>query len=166
MPSYFGKYRGKVIANVDDENRGRLLVNVPFVMGVAGQNWALPSVPVAGPLAGVYVLPPPQSNVWVEFEEGDGDKPIWTGGFWDRGTAPVQALTPPAPVPHILLQTTAQNAVHLSDGPAPPLTTSGVVIRSGASMIVVSPEGVKIIAPLIELTGLTKVNIDALVITP
>ena len=100
----------------------------------------------------------------MEFEEGDGDKPIWCGGFWKPYTAPAAALTPPAPVPHVLLQTTPQNSLHICDGPAPPLTTSGIVLRSGASMIVLSPEGVKIIAPKIEITGVTNVNNGALTV--
>jgi hypothetical protein len=165
MPRYYGKHRGKVVQNLDPLSRGRVLVNVPTVMGT-GNNWALPAVPFTGVQAGFYVVPPVQANVWVEFEEGDEDKPIWCGGFWDAGTVPQAALTPPAPVAHILLQTTGQNFIHVCDGPAAPLTAGGIVLRSGASTIVIGPDGVKIIAPRIELKGMTIVNDGALTVTP
>lgn len=164
MVKYFGKYRGKVVSNTDPEQRGRILVNVAKVAG-AGQNWATPSVPFAGIQAGVFVVPPPLSNVWVEFEEGDSNKPIWSGGFWDKGTVPPVALTPPEPVAHILLQTTAQHAVHLVDGPSPPLTAGGILLKSGASVIAIGPDGVKIVAPKIEITGVVNINNGALTVT-
>lgn len=164
MAQYFGKYRGTVIQNFDTRQLGRILVSVPRVMGT-GQNWAMPSVPFAGIQAGVFVLPPPKSNVWVEFEEGDKDKPIWCGGFWDTGTVPTMAGTPPAPVPHILLQTTAQNTIHVCDGASPPLTAGGILLKSGASVIVVGPDGIKIIGPKIEITGVLNVNNGALTVT-
>ncbi len=165
MAKYYGKYRGKVVQNFDPKQLGRVLVSVPRVMGAAGQDWAMPSMPFAGIQAGVYVLPPPQSNVWVEFEEGDPEKPIWSGGFWDTGTVPTMALTPAAPVPHILLQTTAQNTLHISDGPSPPMTAGGILLKSGASTVVISPEGVTITAPKIEITGVLTVNNGALTVT-
>jgi hypothetical protein len=165
VPKFYGKYRGKVISNTDPMQQGRILVNVPTVMGTA-QNWALPAAPFAGIQVGIYAVPPPTANVWIEFEEGDADKPIWSGGFWDVGTVPAMALVPPAPVPHILLQTVAQNTIHICDGASPPITTSGILLKSGASMLIISPEGVKIVAPKIEITGLTIVNNGALTVTP
>jgi hypothetical protein len=164
MPKFYGKYRGKVVQNTDPMQLGRILVNVPKVMGAA-QNWAMPAVPFAGIQSGIYAVPPPLSNVWVEFEEGDSEKPIWSGGFWDTGTVPAMALAPPQPIPHIIMQTTAQNTIHICDGPSPPLAAGGILLKSGASMIVIGPDGVKIIAPKIEITGLTIVNSGALTIT-
>jgi uncharacterized protein involved in type VI secretion and phage assembly len=136
MRRFFGKYRGKVVQNVDNEQRGRLLVTVPAVLGT-GQGWAMPAVPMSGMQAGVYVVPPPAANVWVEFESGDPDRPIWTGCFWERGETPSLALAPPPPVPHILLQTTGQNAIHITDVPGP---TGGIMLKSatGRAMIVVN----------------------------
>jgi hypothetical protein len=163
MPKYYGKYRGKVLEKKDDLNLGRVLVNVPTVMGT-GENWAWPAAPFAGVQAGVYVLPPPGSNVWVEFEEGDGDKPIWSGGFWDTGTVPSVALDPAWPVPHILLQTTGRNLIHICDGKSGPLTAGGIVLTSGNSTVVIGPDGVKITAPKIEISGTTDINNGALVI--
>src|SRR6266511_5444855 len=163
MPKFYGKYRGKVLINVDEMKLGRVKVNVPSVMG-DGEDWAWPAAPFAGQESGIYMVPPPQANVWVEFEEGDASKPIWSGGFWDTGTVPSAAVDPKPPVAHILLQTTLQNLVHICDGPASPLTTSGIVLKSGQTTIVVGPEGVTITAPKIQINGVTDINNGALLI--
>lgn len=74
---YYGKYRGKVV-NVDDpEKRGRVKVECPSVLGKQISNWALPSLPPF-----IYYIPPVGSLVWVEFEEGKIDSPIWSGLFY------------------------------------------------------------------------------------
>jgi hypothetical protein len=164
MPDkYYGKYRGKVVQNVDPLQLGRVMVNVPSVMGL-GTNWAMPGAPVAGIMSGIYAVPPIAANVWLEFEEGDGDRPIWSGGFWDVGTVPPMALVPPG-VDHVLVQTTAQNTIHVVDGPSPPLTAGGILLQSGPSMISIGPDGVKIIGAKVEITGLTDVNGGALTVT-
>jgi hypothetical protein len=82
----FGKYEGVVVDNVDPQNLGRLKVKVPLVMGNQ-EVWAKACVPYAGPLAGgaqigFFALPPLDSHVWVEFEGGNQDYPIWVGCQW------------------------------------------------------------------------------------
>jgi hypothetical protein len=65
---YYGKYRGTVLNNVDPEQRGRLMLNVPDVLGVIPSSWAEPCVPLAGPTGppmGVYLVPPIGAGVWV-----------------------------------------------------------------------------------------------------
>src|SRR5262249_54333456 len=79
---YYGKYRGVVVNNADPEMTGRLLVTVPDVPGPAPSSWAVPCVPLAGPTGqpmGVYLVPPIGAGVWVEFEQGDPERPIWVG---------------------------------------------------------------------------------------
>ncbi len=83
---FFGKYRGKVANNVDPQQLGRIQVNVPAVLGDGRLSWALPCMPVAGSNKGFFAVPPKDANVWVEFEGGDPDYPIWTGCFWDVGS--------------------------------------------------------------------------------
>ena len=89
MRQFFGKYRGKVENNVDPQQQGRLQVSVPAVLGEGSLSWAMPCVPYAGPGVGFFAIPPVGANVWVEFEAGDSDYPIWSGGFWGLGEAPV-----------------------------------------------------------------------------
>lgn len=81
--SFFGKYRGRVKDNNDPAKLGRVLVEVPAVSGMQ-TNWALPATPYAGPGVGLLLLPPVDALVWVEFEGGNPDFPIWTGCFWGR----------------------------------------------------------------------------------
>lgn len=88
MPQFYGKYRGTVANNLDPQQMGRLQVSVPAVLGQGSLSWAMPCVPFAGPGVGFFTLPPNGANVWVEFEGGDPDYPIWSGCFWGLGEAP------------------------------------------------------------------------------
>jgi hypothetical protein len=97
MTTYSGKYRGKVINNVDPLMLGRLIVLVPAVSDVP-LSWAMPCVPYAGPNVGFFALPPIGANVWVEFEQGDPNWPIWTGCFWDDGQVPAKPAVPTSKV--------------------------------------------------------------------
>lgn len=91
----YGKYRGTVEAVVDPEGLGRIRARVPAV-GDVELSWALPCVPGAGPGSGHLVLPPLGASVWIEFEGGDIDYPIWSGGFWRHGEAPATVEEQPS----------------------------------------------------------------------
>ena len=82
MTQFFGKYRGTVSNNVDPQMMGRVQVCVPAVLGDNTMSWAMPCVPYAGPGVGFFMVPPVGASVWVEFEGGDPDYPIWAGCFW------------------------------------------------------------------------------------
>jgi len=143
---YYGKYRGSVFANIDLEQIGRIQVTVPDVFGDdPSPNWAMPCVPAAGTQAGFFIVPPIGSQVWVEFEQGDPNYPIWTGGFWGRGEVPDLATSPPAipPGQNIVLQTTGQNIIALSDSASTP-ETGGIVLKSGTAKILVNGTGIYI----------------------
>jgi uncharacterized protein involved in type VI secretion and phage assembly len=133
---YFGKYRGLVVNNVDPKQEGRLIVQVPDVAGLPPMTWAMPCVPFAGIQNGLFALPLPGSGVWVEFEKGDPNHPIWSGCFWGSSAeVPAMArLTPPL-VQSITLQTALQNGITISDLPGP---TGGIMLKSatGATLIV------------------------------
>ncbi len=81
-PTFYGKYRGVVTKNNDPNGLGRIRVNVQDVLGDRESGWALPATPYAGDGVGLYLIPPVNAFVWVEFEHGDPDYPIWTGCFW------------------------------------------------------------------------------------
>jgi hypothetical protein len=146
-PRFYGKYRGLVIENIDPEQIGRIMVQVPDVLGETPSSWAMPCVPAAGIEAGCFIVPPIGSQVWVEFEQGDPDYPIWTGGFWGTvAEVPVFATAPPAipPGQNIVLQTTGQNMLMVSDAPPTPVT-GGIVLKSTTgAMIVVNDTGIYI----------------------
>jgi hypothetical protein len=88
--TYFGKYRGKVMSTIDPLQQGRLQVSCPALLGDNRLMWAMPCVPYAGPGVGWFFLPPVGANIWLEFEGGDLDYPIWSGCFWGTGEAPVK----------------------------------------------------------------------------
>ena len=67
---------------------GRVQVSVPAVLGDGRLSWAMPCVPYAGSQVGFFAIPPVGANVWVEFEGGDPDYPIWSGCFWGTGEVP------------------------------------------------------------------------------
>lgn len=89
---FFGKYRGLVKDNKDPDGLGRIQVQVPAVAGVQ-EAWALPATPYAGDQVGFYTIPPAGALVWVEFEGGHPDFPIWTGCFWKTGQVPPEVKT-------------------------------------------------------------------------
>lgn len=80
---YYGKYRGLVSDNADPDNRGRIKVRVPSVLGTAVSGWAEACLPYGGLKdVGFFSVPPVDAQVWVEFEEGNVSRPIWTGTVW------------------------------------------------------------------------------------
>jgi len=133
---FYGKYRGTVTVNVDPEQRGRIMAMVPDVLGVIPSSWAMPCFPIAGKQQGTYFIPQIGAGVWVEFENGDPSYPIWTGCFWGAvAEVPALALAGNPASPSIVLQTSLQNAVIISDLAGP---TGGIMLKSttGASIIV------------------------------
>jgi hypothetical protein len=144
---FYGKYRGIVLENIDPTQMGRVLVQCADVLGVGISSWAMPCVPVAGIAAGIFAVPPITSQVWVEFEQGNPDYPIWVGGFWGSvGEIPVLATAPPAipPGQNIVIQTSGQNMIAVSDS-APTPITGGIVLKSTTgAMIVVNDSGIYI----------------------
>jgi Type VI secretion system/phage-baseplate injector OB domain len=142
---HYGKYRGIVVLNIDPLQIGRIIAQVPDVLGETPSSWALPCVPAAGVQSGCFVVPPIGSQVWIEFEQGNPDYPIWTGGFWGAvAEVPVLAIAPPAipPGQNIVLQTSGQNSVIISDAPPTPVTGGIVLKGASGAMIVVNETGI------------------------
>ncbi len=140
---YYGKYRATVVNNVDPMQIGRIQVIAPDVSGVAPTSWAMPCLPGAGINTGVFTVPQIGSGVWVEFEQGDPDRPIWVGGYW--GTAaelPVLSHAVPPAINGFTIQTTLKNGIVVSDVPGP---TGGIMIQTTTgAMISVSDVGIMI----------------------
>jgi hypothetical protein len=88
---FFGKYRGVVTNNVDPMQMGRIRALVPDVSGTEESGFAMPSVPCHLPRKIASALPRIGAAVWIEFEQGDRRRPIWTGCFFRAA-----AETPPS----------------------------------------------------------------------
>lgn len=93
---YFGKYRGVVKDNKDPLQYGRIRATVPGLAGDVVLDWALPCVPYGACIDpnsenqpaeekggfGYWAVPELDTGVWIEFEGGNIDRPIWVGTFW------------------------------------------------------------------------------------
>jgi uncharacterized protein involved in type VI secretion and phage assembly len=141
MPKYYGKYRGTVIQNVDPMNIGRIMVQVPDVSNVIPSTWAMPCFPFAGIQNGLFAVPAIGAGVWVEFEQGEPDYPIWSGCFFGSAAeTPALALATPPGLQAIVIQTVGQNALMISDTPGP---TGGILLKSTTgAMISISDTGI------------------------
>ncbi len=109
---------------------GRLQVQVPDVLGAVLSSWAMPCCPVRPASRwAVWSIPQIGAGVWVEFEQGDADYPIWVAAAGtdrpptcrrspcpapptvdgvhadDRGTGTFQMSDLPGPAGGILLKT-------------------------------------------------------------
>ncbi len=165
---FYGKYRGTVMNNVDPMQQGRLMASVPDVLGASPSSWCMPCVPFAGIQSGMFAIPAIGSGVWVEFEQGDTNFPIWTGCWWGSAAeVPALALAAPPPVSHVVIQTTLQNTLMISDAPGP---TGGILLKTTTgAMIMVNDVGITISngkGAMIVMAGPTiTVNNGALTIT-
>ena len=87
---FYGKYRG-VVTNIKDPNyMGRIKFSCPDVFGSndVESAWALPCNACAYEGGGDIALPNIGETVWVEFEQGNANKPIWVGNFWTKESTP------------------------------------------------------------------------------
>ena len=171
---YYGKYRGKVIDNIDPLFLGRIIPEVPALPGTK-LNFAQPCVPYAGPGVGFYAIPPIGANVWIEFEGGDPTFPIWSGCFWGPGELPLET-----PLPGTKIFKTEFNTMILNDLPEvggftlecmppavdDPLTmtfnSTGITITCPESLVKMTPESITLAVPESDLT-LTPASITATV---
>jgi uncharacterized protein involved in type VI secretion and phage assembly len=119
-PRYYGKYRATVLNNVDPRNQGRIQVQLADRYGMMLSTWAMPSFPLAALTASMVALPPVMSSVWIEYEQGDPEFPIWSGSFFaEPGSLPPQVMVGATPAtPNIFIQTVGGVSLTLSDNPA------------------------------------------------
>jgi hypothetical protein len=135
---YYGKYRGTVVNHLDPLQQGRLQVTVPDVT-LPPSSWATPCFPLAGIQSGAWAVPLPGTGVWVEFEQGNADHPIWSGCWYgSKAEIPVLVASSPPPTPPILLQTPGQTTLMLSDVPGP---TGGILLKTKTGALISNGKG-------------------------
>lgn len=153
MNQFFGKYRGKVENNIDPLQQGRVQVSVPAVLGDGRLSWAMPCVPFAGNSVGLFLVPPTGANVWVEFEGGDPDYPIWSGCFWAPGEVPVSPALAEMKVWKTATATITINDVPGAGGITIETTTGARIAISATGIEIVNGQGasIKLTGPQISL---------------
>jgi uncharacterized protein involved in type VI secretion and phage assembly len=121
---------------------GRLRARVPDVSGDADSGWALPCAPSGGSGSGFFAIPAQGAGVWVEFEHGDPDYPIWSGCWWGAASEmPPKLLAPPPPSKKLMIVTPGGHSVLLDDTPG----TGGITLEtSTGAKFVMSAQGVEI----------------------
>jgi hypothetical protein len=147
MRQFWGKYRGKVVDNVDPLKIGRVKPLVPAISDME-LNWAMPCAPYAGPKVGFYTIPPVEASVWIEFEGGDPNYPIWSGGFWEtieEKSVPLDATGPEKKV----WQT--DKMVLILDDEAGELTAK-METDNGTMSVVMNGEGIVLTADKVTVT--------------
>ena len=164
--SYFGKYRG-IVTNVDDpNNQCRIRATVPAVLGEHDCGWALPAAPFAGDGHGMVMLPKVGSGVWIEFEAGHLDHPIWSGAWWASGQRPdpqgagVRVIV--SEKGHKVILDDEADEVKLVHGSGPEITMTAteIVLTCGACEIKISNENISMNNGMVKvgLAGVGLVN--------
>ena len=141
MPGPFvGKYRSIVSDIQDPLMQFRIKAKVPDVFGDGECGWALSCLPFAGASMGFYGLPTVGAGVWIEFEHGDPEYPIWSGCWIGVATDAPSALLAP-PYKKVMLMTAGGHSMTLDDTPG----IGGITLQtSGGQKVVINSLGIQI----------------------
>ena len=120
--------------------QGRIKARVPEVLGDQESGWALPCLAFGGSQMGFFVLPDVGAAVWMEFEHGDPDYPVWVGSWvGSRTDMPSDLMTPP--YKKTMLVTQSGHSIILDDTPG----AGGITLKtSGGQKIVLTAAGIEI----------------------
>ncbi|MCC5667898.1 phage baseplate assembly protein V [Nostoc sp. CHAB 5784] len=140
---FYGKFRGVVFDNNDPWQLGRIQAKVEEIFGKDPSGWALPCVPYAGKGVGLFLIPPKDALVWIEFENGDPDYPIWSGCFWADEKA--SNIVPAKPYnPDIKILKTDIGKIEINDSSRKPSITIEAKIGRQTMNLVMNSSGIEI----------------------
>ncbi|MEO7336564.1 MAG: phage baseplate assembly protein V [Caldimonas sp.] len=164
--TYYGKYRGIVADVADPENRCRIRATVPGLLDGEDTGWAMPVLPFAGDGHGMVMLPAVGSGVWIEFEAGHLDMPLWSGGWFANDQRPdpqgekVRVIV--SENGHRIVLDDAADEVRISHGSGAEikLTGSGIELSFQACKVEISGTSISLNNGLIKvgLAGVSLVN--------
>jgi uncharacterized protein involved in type VI secretion and phage assembly len=105
----------------------------------------MPAAPFGGNGMGFFAVPAKGAGVWIEFECGDPDYPIWSGCWWgDAREMPPVLFTPPprsGADPKMLIKTKGGHSILLDDSP----DGAGITLEtSSGQKIVINSKGIEI----------------------
>ena len=134
---FYGKYRGIVTVPVDTGSKGRLTALVT-VGGTPMTVVAEACTPFGGIGSGFFAVPPSGAGVWIEFEEGKLDKPVWSGCWWPEGElsasfAVANTASPLQSLP-VVLQSLGGNHIVIGASPADGIRIETSLGLSGPSI--------------------------------
>lgn len=133
--AFYGKYRGVVVSNKDPLSLGRIRARVPDILGNNLSGWALPCAPFGGKDMGFFALPAVGAGVWIEFEQGDPDYPIWSGCWWSNfADRPAELAVEPEK--KVLIKTGGGHSILFDDSIPAKIT----IQTSGGQQIILSDE--------------------------
>lgn len=137
---FYGKYRGIVTDIEDPLMLGRIRAKVPDVFGDEESGWAMPCAPFGGNGMGFFALPAVGAGVWIEFEHGDPDSPIWSGCWWaSQAEMPPVLLSPP--YKKVLIKTGGGHSILIDDTPG----AGGITLETASGQkIKLSATGIEI----------------------
>jgi phage baseplate assembly protein gpV len=164
--SYFGKYRGIVTDVADPQNMCRIRARVDSLLDGQETGWALPASPFAGDGHGFVMLPKVGSGVWIEFEAGSLDNPIWSGGWWASGQRPdpqgdqVRVIVSESGHQVVLDDAAGEVKIVHSGGPEIKMTATEVTITVGPCELKISTTDISLNNGLVKvgLAGVSLVN--------
>lgn len=144
---YFGKYRGVVTDTADPDQMGRIKVALKDFPG-ALTVWCMPCVPYAGDKLGWFVIPEIGARVWIEFEAGNLNLPVWVGCFWDKGAIPDTA----SPSRKVFKTPTTRIVLDDLDGKAGQLEIDATTRSNETVLLRFDKDGVTITAKSAQIT--------------
>jgi uncharacterized protein involved in type VI secretion and phage assembly len=167
---FYGKYRALVVDNADPDRRGRLRLLVPSVLAGVTSGWALPCAPYGGSDGqGFFFIPERGDGVWVEFEAGLLEYPVWVGTFWAKpgGSTEVPAPANSQDTPTSKIIKTANHTIELADEAGAEalkildsksnkvtLDATGILIEDGnGNSVKLGAQGIVIDGPMIKVGG-------------
>ena len=169
-PNVNGVQVGRVINLLDPLLLGRVQVQLPFIDALDLSPWARVAMPAAGLASGFYWIPNLGDEVLVAFENGDINAPYIIGCLWSAIVVPPL----PSPLPQIrMIRTPLGNQIMFTE--APPtitistatlkqtiiMTDAGIQIIAGTDVINMTPDGITLAAPNINLVATTQISIAA-----
>ncbi len=141
--TFYGKYRGIVTSNKDPLMMGRIRARVPDALGDLESGWAMPCAPFGGSGMGLFALPDEGAGIWMEFEHGDLDYPVWSGCWWgSMADMPSKMIVPPLMASKkVMIKTSGGNSVLIDDTPG----LGGITLEtSSGQKIVLNALGITI----------------------
>lgn len=128
---FYGKYSAVVMSVEDPDKQGHLVVTVPTVFGEDLEVKARPCLPYAH-----YFVPPVGAHVWIEFEAGDPQFPLWTGCWYLADDAPEAVLDPPT---NRVIATVSGHTIELDDTED---AERIAITHQGGTKIEIDPDGI------------------------